>query len=129
MPDETTENTNENEVEEETSLNENDISGSDFIRLLHIDSDNEDEIANALLYKAAAEEYLTGAGVAKDYSSALYKQLVILLTARALERPDGMSKFADIKESGFVAMTEQLRRTQKQVIIDAEQLGDTLQEG
>ena len=82
-------------------------------RLLHIDSDNEDEIANATFYQFSAEKYLEGAGVIKDYSNPLYLHLIVTLVARSLERPDEMSKFQDIKESGLTAMIAQLRLTQK----------------
>ena len=80
--------------------------------LLHIDEDNEDELANAKLYKRSAEEYLAGAGVEKDYTSALYVDLVVALMARRAERPDALTKFADMPGSGLVAMVEQLRRSQ-----------------
>lgn len=84
----------------------------ELARLLHIDEDNEDEIQNAKLYKRSAEEYLAGAGVEKDYTSGLYVDLVVALMARRAERPDALTKFADMPGSGIVAMVEQLRRSQ-----------------
>ena len=84
----------------------------ELARLLHIDEDNEDELANAKLYKRSAEEYLAGAGVEKDYSSALYMDLVVALMARRAERPDALTKFMDMPGSGLVAMVAQLRHSQ-----------------
>lgn len=80
--------------------------------LLHIDEDDELSIANAVMYQKAAEEYLAGAGVAMNYSSALYRQAVIVLVTRSLDRPDMLTKFGDMPGSGIVAMIAQLRRRQ-----------------
>ena len=84
----------------------------ELARLLHIDADNEDEIANARVYVKSAEEYLNGAGCKKDYTSNLYKQLVIILVSRSLEKSDMLVKQYDMTSSGLVSMVEQLRRTQ-----------------
>ncbi|MBO6303872.1 MAG: hypothetical protein J6M62_02205 [Selenomonadaceae bacterium] len=84
----------------------------ELARLLHVDADNTDELANLKLYKRSAEEYLLGAGVEKDYKSALYTDLVVALIARRAERPDALSKFNDIESSGLVAMIAQLRQSQ-----------------
>ena len=84
----------------------------ELARLLHIDEDNEDELKNAKLYKRSAEEYLAGAGVEKDYSSALYMDLVVALMARRAERPDALTKFMDMPGNGLVAMVAQLRHSQ-----------------
>ena len=95
-----------------TTATELDFENLELARLLHIDSDNDDEIANAKFYVKSAEMYLAGAGVAKDYSNGLYKHLVITLTARALERPNMMSNFADMAVNGLLPMIAQLRLTQ-----------------
>ena len=84
----------------------------ELARLLHIDEDDELSIANAVMYQKAAEEYLAGAGVTVDYSSALYKQAVIVLVTRSLDRPDMLTKFSDMPGSGIVAMIAQLRHRQ-----------------
>lgn len=89
-----------------------DMENNELARLLHIDEDNEDEIANAVVHKTGAEEYLLGAGVKKDYSSGLYKQVVLVLIARAIDRPDMLTKFQDMPGSGVVAMIAQLRMSQ-----------------
>ena len=91
---------------------DNEFTTEEISRLLHIDADNEEEILNARTYIKSAEEYLQGAGVQRDYQSAMYKQLVIILAARSLEKPDMLTKFYDMTSSGLVAMVEQLRRTQ-----------------
>lgn len=96
-----------NELREAEKLEETELS-----RLLHVDEDNEEELANLKLYKRSAEEYLAGAGVKKDYSSALYTDLVVALIARRAERPDALTKFVDMPGSGLVAMISQLRRSQ-----------------
>ena len=95
-----------------TTAAEFEFENFELARLLHIDSDNEDEIANAKFYMKSAEMYLAGAGVAKDYSNGLYKHLVITLTARALERPNMLSNFADMAVNGLLPMIAQLRLTQ-----------------
>lgn len=84
----------------------------ELARLLHIDEDDDYSIANAVMHKAAAEEYLAGAGVDKDYTSPLYKQAVIVLVTRSLDRPDMLTKYNDMPGSGIVAMIAQLRRRQ-----------------
>jgi len=84
----------------------------ELARLLHIDEDDDLSIANAVMYQGAAEEYLTGAGVKKDYDSPLYKQAIIVLVTRSLDRPDMLTKFSDMPGSGIVAMIAQLRRRQ-----------------
>lgn len=84
----------------------------ELARLLHIDEDNEEELANASLYLLAAEEYLAGAGIKRDYASGLYRQIVIALTARALERPDALTKFSDMPGSGIVSLVANLRAAQ-----------------
>lgn len=89
---------------------------AELARLLHVDEDNEDELANAMFYKSSAEVYLEGAGIQKDYTNSLYKHLVVTLIARAAERPDAMTKFHDITESGLLAMIAQLRMTQKAAV-------------
>ena len=78
----------------------------ELARLLHIDEDDDLSIANAVMYQGAAEEYLAGAGVKKDYDSSLYKQAIIVLVTRSLDRPDMLTKFSDM------AMIAQLRRRQ-----------------
>lgn len=85
---------------------------AELARLLHVDEDNTDELANMKIYKRSAEEYLAGAGVEKDYKSGLYIDLVVALMARRAERPDALTKFSDMPGSGLVAMIEQLRRSQ-----------------
>ena len=84
----------------------------ELARLLHIDEDDDLSIANAVMYQGAAEEYLAGAGVKKDYDSSLYKQAIIVLVTRSLDRPDMLTKFSDMPGSGIVAMIAQLRRRQ-----------------
>lgn len=84
----------------------------ELARLLHIDEDDDLSIANAVMYQRAAEEYLTGAGVKKDYDSSLYKQAIIVLVTRSLDRPDMLTKFSDMPGTGIVAMIAQLRRRQ-----------------
>ena len=68
----------------------------ELARLLHIDEDDDLSIANAVMYQGAAEEYLAGAGVKKDYDSSLYKQAIIVLVTRSLDRPDMLTKFSDM---------------------------------
>ena len=85
---------------------------TELARLLHIDEDNTDELANMKIYKRSAEEYLAGAGVEKDYKSGLYIDLVVALIARRAERPDALTKFSDMPGSGLVAMVAQLRQSQ-----------------
>lgn len=89
-----------------------DMENAELARLLHIDEDNEAELQNAQLYRQAAEEFLANAGVAKDYSSGQYKNLVIVITARQMERPDALTKFSDMPGSGLVAMIANLRAAQ-----------------
>lgn len=88
------------------------MENEELARLLHIDEDNDAELANARLYLLAAEEYLAGAGVRKDYASGLYRQIVIALTARALERPDALTKFNDMPGSGIISLIANLRAAQ-----------------
>lgn len=88
------------------------MTNAELAQLLHIDEDDDLTIANANVHKAAAEEYLSGAGVTKDYKSGLYKQVVIVLITRAMDRPDMLTKFTDMPGSGVVAMISQLRRSQ-----------------
>ena len=90
-----------------------DLDTKDIITALHIDNDNDEEINNALIYKSSAEAYLAGAGIKKDYSNSLYKHLVIVLIARALERNTLLSNFADMVGNGLIPMVAQLRLTQK----------------
>lgn len=90
----------------------NELDDLELARLLHIDEDDDLSIANAVMHKGAAEEYLAGAGVAKDYTSSLYKQAVIVLVTRSLDRPDMLTKFSDMPGTGIVAMIAQLRRHQ-----------------
>ena len=99
-------------ADEENTQNAEVLAETELARLLHVDADNTDELANLKLYKRSAEEYLLGAGVEKDYKSALYIDLVVALIARRAERPDALSKFADIESSGLVAMVSQLRQSQ-----------------
>jgi hypothetical protein len=84
----------------------------ELARLLHIDEDDDLSIANAVMHQKAAEEYLAGAGVTVDYNSSLYKQAVIVLVTRSLDRPDMLTKFDDMPGSGIVAIIAQLRRHQ-----------------
>lgn len=88
------------------------MTDAELAQLLHIDEDDDLTIANANVHKTAAEEYLLGAGVTKNYKSGLYKQIVIVLITRAMDRPDMLTKFADMPGSGVVAMISQLRRSQ-----------------
>ena len=85
---------------------------AELARLLHIDEDNADELANMKVYKRSAEEYLAGAGVDKDYKSGLYTDLVVALISRRAERPDALTKFFDMPGNGLVAMIAQLRQSQ-----------------
>lgn len=102
--------------ERETLLKElqkaEELEEAELARLLHVDEDNTDELANMKIYKRSAEEYLAGAGVEKDYKSGLYIDLIVALMARRAERPDALTKFSDMPGSGLVAMIEQLRRSQ-----------------
>jgi len=88
------------------------MENEELARLLHIDGDNEDELANARTYLSGAEEFLAGAGVKKDYSSSQYKSLVIMMVARMLERPDGLTKFSDMPATGIIPMITNLRTAQ-----------------
>lgn len=89
------------------------MTDEELARLLHIDQDDEAMIANANMCKAAAEEYLNGAGVKQDYTNGLYKLLVVVLITRSLDRPDMLTKFSDMPGSGVVAMIAQLRLSQQ----------------
>ena len=89
------------------------MTDEELARLLHIDQDDEAMIANANMCKAAAEEYLNGAGVKQDYTNGLYKMLVVVLITRSLDRPDMLTKFSDMPGSGVVAMIAQLRLSQQ----------------
>ena len=51
------------------------LTAAELQRALHIDS--PDELENAQSLQAAAEIYLENAGVERDYSNALYKQVVV----------------------------------------------------
>jgi uncharacterized phage protein (predicted DNA packaging) len=63
-------------------------------------------------YQAAAESYLTNAGVAKDYANALYKTVVTVFVGKLLEDPTLLGK-GDIGASiGFTAFIAQLRLSQ-----------------
>ena len=83
----------------------------ELARLLHIDEDDDLSIANAVMHKEAAEDYLLGAGVRKEYTP-LYKQAIVVLVSRAVDRPDMLTKFDDMPGTGIVAMIAQLRRKQ-----------------
>ena len=96
---------------------------AELARLLHVDEDNTDELTNMKIYKRSAEEYLAGAGVEKDYKSGLYTDIVVALIARRAERPDALTKFADMPGSGLVAMIAQLR--QSQAYAKSQEAGDT----
>ena len=113
--------------ERETLLKElqkaEELEKAELARLLHVDEDNTDELANMKLYKRSAEEYLAGAGVEKDYTSGLYVDLVVALIARRAERPDALTKFGDMPGSGLVAMVAQLR--QSQAYAKSREAGDT----
>ena len=89
------------------------MNDEELARLLHIDQDDVDMISNANMCRAAAEEYLRGAGIQMDYENGLYKLLIVVLITRSLDRPDMLTKFADMPGSGVVAMIAQLRLSQQ----------------
>ena len=94
------------------------MTDEELARLLHIDQDDEAMIANANMCKAAAEEYLNGAGVKQDYTNGLYKLLVVVLITRSLDRPDMLPKFSDMPGSGVVALIAQLRLLMLHIVLD-----------
>lgn len=80
-----------------------DLTSDDLKRLLHIDSD--EELQNATDLKAAAEIYLENAGVTKDYSNALYTQVVVNYVAKLMDQPDlltNLSENTGIMLNGFI---------------------------
>ena len=89
------------------------MTDEELARLLHIDQDDDAMIANANICRAAAEEYLRGAGIKMNYENGLYKLLVVVLVTRSLDRPDMLTKFTDMPGSGVVAMIAQLRLSQQ----------------
>lgn len=52
---------------------------------MKIDSNDFDAVLPS--YQMAAEEYLLGAGVAKDYSKAMYKIIITVICANFIENP------------------------------------------
>ncbi len=58
----------------------------DLKALLRIDGDDMDP--QLQLYQSAAEEYLTGAGVAKNYSRCLYKVAVSAFVGLLIDNPN-----------------------------------------
>jgi len=65
-------------------------------------------------YMAAAEAYLTNAGVTTDYTNALYKTVVTVFCGTLLENPTLLSVRGGIESIGitFNALVAQLRVSQ-----------------
>ena len=86
------------------------FSADDLKRLLHIDSN--EELQNAQDLQAAAEIYLSNAGVEKDYNNALYRQVIISYVAKMMDQPDllpNLSENTGLMLNGFI---HQLRLSQ-----------------
>lgn len=64
-------------------------------------------------YQAAAEVYLTNAGVAKDYSNAMYKIIVTVICGTFLENPNLIVEKGSLgSEITLNALITQLRLSQ-----------------
>ena len=61
---------------------------SEIKEFLRLDTDDEDILISGL--KLAAEEYLTNAGVTKDYTKELYKLVVKILVSHWYENRDAV---------------------------------------
>ena len=75
-----------------------------------------DEVPDAVLtgYQLAAEGYLANAGVAKDYTNALYKTVVTVFCGTLLENPTLLGVKGGVDSIGitFNALVAQLRLSQ-----------------
>lgn len=98
------------------------LTAEELQRLLHIES--LEELANAQDLQAAAELYLEGAGVEKDYGNALYKQVVVNYIARLMDQPDLLTNLAETNGFMLNGFIHQLRLHQQvkaaEVPIDAD---------
>lgn len=79
---------------------------------LRIDGDEENDLIEGL--KTAAEEYLTNAGVNKNYQKKLYGLAVKKLVLHWYENPEVIGK-TDETQFGLRGMITQLKYTQVEV--------------
>jgi uncharacterized phage protein (predicted DNA packaging) len=79
---------------------------------LKVDSDDLDSTLS--MYQVAAEEYLAGAGVTKDYTKGLYKLIVTVFCGALLENPTLLEAKGGLDSVGitFNAIVAQLRLSQ-----------------
>lgn len=74
---------------------------------LRVDGNDLDVVLSG--YQAAAEEYLSNAGVAKDYSKSLYKVAVTVICAKLLEDPSLLNQKDGLSSIGLTAFIAQMR--------------------
>lgn len=83
---------------------------------LKIDYDEDDSLLNGL--KLSAEEYLTNAGIKKDYSKELYKLAIKILVSHWYENRavEGLSKYSKKIAFSVDIIIMQLKYTQNEVL-------------
>ncbi len=87
------------------------LTAEELQRALHIES--TEELENAQSLQAAAELYLEGAGVEKDYANALYKQVVVNYIARLMDQPDLLTNLSETNGFMLNGFIHQLRLSQQ----------------
>lgn len=76
-------------------------------QFLKVDSNDLDVVLTG--YQAAAEEYLSNAGVVKDYSKSLYKITVTVICGKLLEDPSLLNQKDGLNSIGLTAFIAQMR--------------------
>lgn len=76
-------------------------------QFLKVDGNDLDMVLTG--YRMAAEEYLTGAGVVKDYTKTLYKITVTVICGKILEDPTLLNQKDGLSGIGLIAFIAQMR--------------------